>query len=713
MGKGASENKFKAPLLLEVEIFENQRRYPLSGWGTKMLPTDRCSWSSRDGSVERTKNEIEHEIPDVYKWTSDWEVEKRDGVTDAEGWSYAFDFPAQYYPEQSFNRHVRRRRWVRRASRPVTSGDAPDIIVSRKFAEHSMVYVGDPEFDLVDEAEVRHLERQSRMSIAPQSKWQDEKTVRQCNACKTEFSVMKRKHHCRFCGLVYCAACCEVNAEFSNVRVCKPCIDAEAARLAQEKKDEQERREREAAERAARMAWEASVKANFELEESTRREIESQRDSQMVRLEAVRKAERDAAKNAEKQRVEAAAAVVVKSTKDVIKDKWAAIKGKRAGSLSITVVRAKGLVPRRPFLTVDARPMIYNPSAKKEYRGPVVYGTVTPEFDFEEYFAVEDDRFPILVTIVENRTGGTVCIGKLDLRFPYPNIIKEVSSEDVFTEFGHIEMDVYNKDGEVYPSTTITVKWKFEARTMETTKFCGDCGSVEHRCKCTPEVVEQRRLREQLAMMQQQAAEAEAREMREAAERAEAEKRAAEEAEWRRSELVRLLDGNDFEEREARRGVAEHETKQRLWILDQSQAGIAKLRRAAVREVALRNALLEMARITASAEQSLRGHALGVWHLFAANRKAERETAAEKAKVAAAMREEMSEAQKQAAAAEAERKKRDEEERKRLEMQRYDEGKNEFKNITRDHEGAPRPVEHKDTRAPVANVDKRGCCAAM
>ncbi len=119
-----------------TEVFENQRRMPIQGWGSKLLPTDRSPWSSADGRQKCVVGysrgalymwvanravgsplcswSIIEEItcPAGREWAGDWRLDGRNGSVD--GWEYAFDFSATFSRKQSlFLHNVRRRRWVR------------------------------------------------------------------------------------------------------------------------------------------------------------------------------------------------------------------------------------------------------------------------------------------------------------------------------------------------------------------------------------------------------------------------------------------------------------------------------------------------------------------------------------------------------------------------------------------------------------------------
>ena len=38
-------------------------------------------------------------------------------------------------------------------------------------------------------------------------RWQHEEDVEECNNCRQQFSVTRRRHHCRHCGRIFCTDC--------------------------------------------------------------------------------------------------------------------------------------------------------------------------------------------------------------------------------------------------------------------------------------------------------------------------------------------------------------------------------------------------------------------------------------------------------------------------------------------------------------------------
>lgn len=102
------------PIRMQEEAYENERWLPLDGFSSRMLPTDRCHFSSADGLVNRSIDKIR--LPSMaWQWEGEWTIDRTlDGQPlDHDGWSYAVDFPTRYHAEKKWNSCVRRRKWVR------------------------------------------------------------------------------------------------------------------------------------------------------------------------------------------------------------------------------------------------------------------------------------------------------------------------------------------------------------------------------------------------------------------------------------------------------------------------------------------------------------------------------------------------------------------------------------------------------------------------
>jgi hypothetical protein len=121
VSRHASPNAASAPSSLSytVELFENERWFPLSGWCPKRLPSDRPHFSSKDGKT--ALDPLKWTIPSGYEWIGDWAIDKEHPKgNDAEGWRYGFAWATHFQPTMSGSTFVRRRRWIRTMIRPPT-----------------------------------------------------------------------------------------------------------------------------------------------------------------------------------------------------------------------------------------------------------------------------------------------------------------------------------------------------------------------------------------------------------------------------------------------------------------------------------------------------------------------------------------------------------------------------------------------------------------
>lgn len=102
------------PIRIKEETYENERWLPLEGFSSRLLPTDRFNFSNHDGTVDRSRDKVK--LPSMaWQWEGDWQIETTlDGQPlDHDGWTYAIDFPATYFPKKNWKSCVRRRKWVR------------------------------------------------------------------------------------------------------------------------------------------------------------------------------------------------------------------------------------------------------------------------------------------------------------------------------------------------------------------------------------------------------------------------------------------------------------------------------------------------------------------------------------------------------------------------------------------------------------------------
>ncbi|XP_075975769.1 RUN and FYVE domain-containing protein 2-like isoform X2 [Anticarsia gemmatalis] len=72
------------------------------------------------------------------------------------------------------------------------------------------------------------LEKDAKaQNVEEAATWTDDKDATACTACAKEFSIARRKHHCRRCGHIFCAACSDKTVALAGntkpVRVCDAC----------------------------------------------------------------------------------------------------------------------------------------------------------------------------------------------------------------------------------------------------------------------------------------------------------------------------------------------------------------------------------------------------------------------------------------------------------------------------------------------------------
>lgn len=60
--------------------------------------------------------------------------------------------------------------------------------------------------------------------------WQEDHLAKSCNKCQSDFGLIRRRHHCRACGFVFCASCSPFHAPLKKdgppVRLCVNCYTA-------------------------------------------------------------------------------------------------------------------------------------------------------------------------------------------------------------------------------------------------------------------------------------------------------------------------------------------------------------------------------------------------------------------------------------------------------------------------------------------------------
>ena len=216
-----------------------------------------------------------------------------------------------------------------------------------------------------------------------------------------------------------------------------------------------------------------------------------------VRIEGARAMR--AAKDAEFVRVKREEKQEFLNDRNDVLDQWAPVTGARCGAITFRVIRAENvggffagaMLHTNPYVVVKYGEQI-------EVESEVVRNDECPEFDFETYFAVEDDTQPILVTVMErtisSRYGVGMVIGStsVDLRREYENLAKS-APDGVYTEKCSVIQPLYDSTGGKLGGVRVTIEWTLRLRKTNTVVFCDECGRLDLRCTCSAEEKQTRR----------------------------------------------------------------------------------------------------------------------------------------------------------------------------------------------------------------------------
>ena len=104
----------EVPIRVKEVTYENERWIPVEGFGSNLLPTDRPNFSNILGTQRRDRESVD--VPSLaWVWDDQWHIDTLFNGVQLEmgGWTYAVDFPAEYYPKKGFTSCVRRRKWIR------------------------------------------------------------------------------------------------------------------------------------------------------------------------------------------------------------------------------------------------------------------------------------------------------------------------------------------------------------------------------------------------------------------------------------------------------------------------------------------------------------------------------------------------------------------------------------------------------------------------
>lgn len=111
-----NDQEFKNKEIRKFETYENQRVW-MGIFNDKLLPHERPGWSDKDGKIKLPKDAILLPIDGGWQWEVNWCIEKDQQFQDKRGWCYAYDFNGPFKKQRGLLDFVRRRKWVRIATR--------------------------------------------------------------------------------------------------------------------------------------------------------------------------------------------------------------------------------------------------------------------------------------------------------------------------------------------------------------------------------------------------------------------------------------------------------------------------------------------------------------------------------------------------------------------------------------------------------------------
>lgn len=88
-----------------------------------LLPTERPNWSDETGKHKVPKESILLPSDGGWQWQTNWFLDIDPNFHDKHGWQYAYDFNGPYKKSKSILDFVRRRKWIRVASRQTVSSE--------------------------------------------------------------------------------------------------------------------------------------------------------------------------------------------------------------------------------------------------------------------------------------------------------------------------------------------------------------------------------------------------------------------------------------------------------------------------------------------------------------------------------------------------------------------------------------------------------------
>ena len=82
--------------------------------------------------------------------------------------------------------------------------------------------------DYIRKSQTESIQDKSRldgnMDVENRTYWMSDSAVKNCHNCDKEFSLTRRRHHCRYCGQIFCWKCAPLRPNI-GMRSCQKCLD--------------------------------------------------------------------------------------------------------------------------------------------------------------------------------------------------------------------------------------------------------------------------------------------------------------------------------------------------------------------------------------------------------------------------------------------------------------------------------------------------------
>ncbi|CUG90251.1 integral peroxisomal membrane peroxin, putative [Bodo saltans] len=422
-----------------AQVVQSQRFFPLLGWGSKRLITDRAEWSDKSGKLRHTKDIVEQIIPSGCIWLGNWVLYKHGGETDADGWQYAVDFPQQFHAHSNPLDFVRRRYWRRMCM--ISSQYVDAGILAAEAFEAALWREGD-EHDGT------------------------------CRGCFDNLSPLNGARSCSKCSQKYCSRCAKKQSD--NSWLCNGCHRTNLRELLQK--------------------FNQNSSELWEVQMQVRDEVFHEYTADFSRIVSLELADRKEAESLSEARgsdrnVEA---------RNKLIEKLSTTTEPRQGMLRLSILNAAGVPTGNPQRRLRAA--VRMPDGKI-HRSVAVYDSKAPEFENSTATAIIADDKQLITLLIEeykpkfidvsiagvSDVGTNIMAAVLNLRAPHPGMHRVCSENLVYYEQGCAMLpavDPVSMRNPLPNQASFTVKWTLEIREVQEIGFCNNCGRTKTNCDC-------------------------------------------------------------------------------------------------------------------------------------------------------------------------------------------------------------------------------------